>query len=265
MLTSPVNISEGRDAALVGRIAAAAGDSLLDVHTDASHNRSVLTLGGTAVEDAAREVARLGVESIDVHLHTGVHPRVGAVDVVPFVPRPESSMEVAIAARDAFAEWIARELSVPAFKYGPERSLPEIRRGAFGTLRPDAGPQEPHPSAGACCVGARPPLVAWNVLLAEGENFAVARRIARELRRDLAGVRALAFDIAGSAQVSCNLIDPALTGPDRVYDFIASRALVERCELVGLIPDDVLRAVARDRWALLDLSEDRTLEARLGG
>ena len=178
MLECVVNISEGRDRTTVAAIADAAGADLLDVHTDPDHNRSVLTLVG---ERAARAVARTAVERLDLRSHTGVHPRLGVVDVVPFVPLGSTPLDEAITARDRFVRWIADDLGVPAFAYGPERSLPQVRRKAFVSLRPDAGPSAPHPTAGGVAVGARHVLVAWNVWLAE-PDVALARRVAAAVR-----------------------------------------------------------------------------------
>lgn len=262
MLTCPVNVSEGRDADRIAQIAAAAGDSLLDVHSDEHHNRTVLTLGGGRVLQAVRDVTRQALATIDIRIQSGVHPRIGAIDVVPFV-ECSPALADALAARDEFAAWAGEVLSLPTFVYGPERSLPEVRRHAFRTLAPDFGPPSSHHTAGACCAGARPPLVAWNAWLGTGEMQA-ARRIVRELRAGLPGVRALAFEVDGFAQVSCNLVEPETTGPDRVYDFVNEQSPVVRSELVGLIPGSALQRVPRWRWELLDLSSDRTIEARLG-
>lgn len=252
-----MNISEGRRPGTVEAIAAAAGSDLLDVHTDRDHNRSVLTLVG---EVAPRAVSRVAVARLDIGTHAGVHPRIGVVDVVPFVPLPGSTLADAVAARDRFVRWVAGELGVPAFVYGPERSLPQIRRQAFRDLAPDAGPAAPHPTAGAVAVGARPVLVAWNVRLAE-PDLALARRVAADIR--CPEVRALGLAVTGGAQVSMNLVDPTTVGPAEAWDRVAARAPVSRAELVGLVPRSVLERTDRHRWAQLDLSEDRTIEARL--
>lgn len=257
MLECVVNISEGRDAAVVAAIAATAGSDLLDVHSDPDHNRSVLTLAGT---DAPRAVARAAVAALDLRTHAGVHPRIGVVDVVPFVPLAGSTMGDALAARDAFADWIAAELAVPAFLYGPERSLPEVRRGAFGALVPDRGPATPHPTAGAVAVGARPVLLAWNLWLADAD-LATARSIAGSVRGP--DVRALGLQVGDRVQVSMNLVAPLRTGPHRLWDRVAASAPIERAELVGLVTDEVLRSVPTERWAQLDLDPDRTVESRL--
>jgi glutamate formiminotransferase len=178
VLECVINISEGRDLARVARIAEAAGDAVLDVHSDPHHHRSVLTLVG---EHAARAVAGAAVAELDLRTHEGAHPRLGVVDVVPFVALDGSSDDDARAARDAFARWFAEVHGVPCFLYGPERTLPEVRRGAFTLLPPDTGPPAPHPTAGATAVGQRPVLVAYNVWVA-GTDLAGARRLAAAVR-----------------------------------------------------------------------------------
>jgi glutamate formiminotransferase len=266
MLECVVNISEGRDAVRLEGFARRAGPALLDLHADASHNRSVFTLAGPEVFDAARDLAIAAVGGLEISSHEGVHPRLGVVDVVPFAPLGDGALQEngdlgeAIAARDRFCRWASDELAVPCFSYGPERSLPEIRRRAFRDLPPDFGPAAPHPSAGACCVGARLALVAYNLWLAGGD-LALARRIAAALRSH--EVRAAAFAVGPGIQVSCNLVAPWSVGPADVYDRVAAHAGIERAELVGLIPEKVLRAVPSRRWTSLDLAEDSTIEARL--
>lgn len=260
MLECVVNVSEGRDGAVLAALVDACGPSLLDVHTDAHHHRSVLTLAGPGVEAAVVALATEAVARIDLRRHEGVHPRLGAVDVVPFVPLAGASAADALAARNRVAARLAADLALPCFLYGPERTLPDIRRQAFRSLAPDLGPRAPHPSAGAVCVGARDVLVAYNVWLAEAD-LARARAIARELRSP--AVRALGLDVGGRAQVSCNLVRPAEVGPAQVVDAVASRAAVAGAELVGLVPAAVLAAVPEERWAELDLAPGRTIEARL--
>jgi glutamate formiminotransferase len=260
LLECVMNISEGRRADVVddlGAVARRAGPALLDVHRDADHNRSVLTLVG---EEAPRTVAELAVARLDLRSHTGAHPRIGVVDVVPFVPLGSSTMVDAVAARDRFAWWAAETLGLPCFLYGPERSLPEVRRSAFVSLAPDAGPGSPHPTAGACAVGARPVLVAYNVWMSD-PDLAAAKAIARNLRGP--SVRALGLAVRDQVQVSMNLIEPHVVGPDAVFDAIAAQASVARAELVGLVPAAVLTAIDPGRWAELDLGMDRTIEARL--
>lgn len=257
MLECVVNVSEGADPAVIDAVARACGDALLDLHVDPHHNRSVLTLAGPDVEDAARAVAAEAVRRIDLRLHVGVHPRLGAVDVVPFVPLEGSSMDDAVAARDRFAAWAGEELGVPCFLYGPERALPDVRRHAFTGLAPDTGGPVAHPTAGAICAGARPVLVAYNVWLADGADVGTARRVAREIRGP--GLRALGLDVGGRAQVSMNLVDPYRLGPADAYDLVAARVAVDRAELVGLVPAAVLDSVPAHRWAQLDLSAAKAL------
>ncbi len=264
VLVCALNLSEGRRPEVVGALAAAAGDDLLDVHRDAHHHRSVLTLVG---EEAVRAVSCLAVERLDLRTHHGVHPRMGVVDVVPFVVRGRQTPADAAAARDRFCRWLGDELAVPAFAYGNGAgpggdlpSLPEVRRRAFVDLAPVAGPPRPHPTAGATAVGARPVLVAYNLWLRE-PDLDLAREVARSLRSP--AVRALGLAVGDAVQVSCNLVDPLAVGPATVYDAVAARTTVARAELVGLAPEAVVAAVSPRRWTELDLSPDRTLEARL--
>jgi glutamate formiminotransferase len=212
-------------------------------------------------EDAARAVTAEAVARIDLRRHQGVHPRIGAVDVVPFVPLFGSTLDDAVAARDRFGRWAAAELDLPCFTYGPERTLPDVRRQAFRGLEPAFGPDRPHPTAGAVAVGARPVLVAYNVWLAE-PDLDLARRIAGEVRGP--AVRTLGLAVGDRVQVSMNLVDPGAVGPAEATDAVAERAEVAGCELVGLVPASVLAAVPEQRWAELDLSADRTIEERLG-
>jgi glutamate formiminotransferase / 5-formyltetrahydrofolate cyclo-ligase len=274
-----VNISEGRDRSVIDAIASAGGEHLLDRHSDAEHHRSVLTLGGPldTVEAAARAVAAVAVAAVDIRTHVGVHPRRGAVDVVPFVPLGAAAPDGdawcrALQARDRFAEWAGSELGVPCFLYGPERTLPDIRRHAFSSLTPDSGPPAPHPTAGATAVGVRPVLVAYNVWIADRSGgvpddvLSVARALAAGLRGP--SVRSLGLPLASGAQVSCNLIDPSGASITKVYDTVAAGARAQgypvvRAELVGLVPEATLLAVPRPRWAEMDLGEDRTIEYRM--
>jgi len=252
-----INISEGRDLDLVEEIARAAGSDLLDVHSDADHNRSVITVVGAVAPQA---VIKAAVQRLDLRSHSGVHPRIGVVDVVPFVPLEGSTYEEALIERNAMGSWIADELKIPVFVYGPERTLPDIRRGAFTSLVPDFGPTEPHPTAGAVAVGARKLMLAWNLWLSE-PNLALAKSIASSIRGP--GVRALGLQVGDQVQVSMNLIDPLAVGPAEVYDRVASEATIARAELVGLAPQSVLDAVNENRWEQLNLSAETTIEFRL--
>jgi glutamate formiminotransferase len=182
------------------------------------------------------------------------------VDVVPFVPLAGSTMADALGARDDFAAWAAAELGVPCFLYGPERSLPEIRRQAWNGLQPDVGPDRPHPTAGAICVGARTELVAFNVYL-RAHDLGRAKRVAALIRGP--HLRALGLPVGDAVQVSMNLISPAIIGPAQAYDAVARHAAIERSELVGLVPAHVLHTIPAWRWPELDLAEDRTIEQRV--
>ena len=215
-------------------------------------------------------VAR-ALATIDLTAHRGVHPRFGVVDVVPFVPL-EGTIDDAVGARDRLAHWAGAELGIPCFLYGPGRTLPEVRREAFRSLAPDAGPPAPHPTGGAMAVGARRALVAYNLWItgATGSDGSGALPAARAIAGAVRGpaVRALGLAVGNGAQVSCNLVDPTRVGPAEIFDDVVRRAReagmsVERAELVGLLPESVLRAVPRHRWADLDLGDDRTIEHRL--
>jgi glutamate formiminotransferase len=286
VLECVINISEGRDPEVLARLADACAWVLLDLHSDAVHHRSVFTLAGEelAVGDAARALTAQAVAILALDAHRGVHPRRGVVDVVPFVTLGDrhdgafSAVELrhvgssALQAREDFARWCASELEVPCFLYGPvssgvERTLPELRREGFESIQPDFGPHRAHPSAGAIAVGARPALIAYNVELASND-LDLARRCARAVRGP--AVRALGLDLGDRVQVSCNLIDPFVLGPEQLMDLVVaeldgSGVEVARAELVGLIPRGVLRAVPEHRWAELGLSDSASIEARIGG
>ena len=242
----------------------AAGRTLIDVHSDPYHHRSVYTLAGgqEELERAALSLSLRAIELIDLSSHHGVHPRLGVVDVVPFVPLERRSgperFGAALASRERFATELAA-VGVPCFFYGVERALPEVRKRAFSDLFPDRGPLVAHPTAGACCVGVRDFLVAYNLVVKA--PLERAREIASRIRRP--EVRALGLDLGGESQVSCNLVVPELIGPDQVFDEVSELAPVVRAELVGLVPRAVLERISPSRWSELDLSEDRTIEVAL--
>jgi glutamate formiminotransferase len=282
VLECVVNVSEGRDMQRLLAVARACGPSLLDVHADADHHRSVLTLAGPGAHDAVdgvRALAAAVAEQCSIVGHAGEHPRFGALDVVPFVALGETNVERAEAAdaAQAFAEWWALEYSVPVFLYDdadPEgRDLPNARSTSFRSRRPDLGPDEPHPRLGATAVGARRPLVACNCVLVS-RDIVVARRIAREMRErsgGMRGVRALAFDLseAGRAQVSMNLFDLDQSGLQDACLHVRDLARrygtdVASVELVGLIPRRYLDQCTDEflQWSHLD--PESTVEARLG-
>ncbi len=279
MLEAVVNVSEGRDRRRIEAIGAAAGRALVDVHSDPDHHRSVFTIAApeSAITEAAvRRLVDVALEDLDLRDHAGVHPRLGVVDVVPFVALPPTPADVAVAAAHAFGAWLARVHHVPVFFYAdaaPDtRALPTVRRDAFSdALAPDLGPPAPDPHLGATAVGARPPLVAVNVELAT-DDLAIARRVARETReRDggLLGVRALGLPLEsrGTVQVSMNLVDLDATGVERACTEVRDRARVwevgvTRIELVGLLPAAELARCSAAFRAWSGLDERVTIEAR---
>ncbi|MDD4903184.1 MAG: glutamate formimidoyltransferase [Candidatus Bipolaricaulis sp.] len=292
MIECVANISEGRDAAVIEAITAAlrfTEASLLDVHVDPDHHRSVLTLAGatSAVEDAALVLAEECIARMDLRTHCGVHPRMGVLDVVPFVPLAPVVMDDAVAVARRVALRIAAELSVPVFLYGEAATRPERRRLAavrgrgFESLearmrdegfRPDFGPSAPHRTAGATAVGARGILIAYNVQL-ETADVSIARRIASAVRESsggLRGVQALGLSLAtrGCAQVSMNLVGPCppllLEVFGRVSDLArAYGTRVRSTEIVGLAPRAALRGATRETLLLDGDLASHILEDRL--
>jgi len=288
------NVSEGRNAAVIEAIAAAlrsTGAWLLNLHADADHHRSVFTLAGpsAAVEDAALVLATECVARIDLRQHTGVHPRMGALDVVPFVPLADASMVDCVGVARRVGARIAAELDVPVYLYGeaavrPEgRSLSALRGRGLSALQermngggfpPDFGPASPHPTAGATAVGARSVLIAYNVLL-ETADVTIARRIAaavRESQGGLRGVQALGFFLAtrGRAQVSMNLVGPRLPRVVDVFRRVSDLAetfgvSVRASEIVGLAPRAALEGASRENLLLGDDLATHFLEQRLAG
>jgi glutamate formiminotransferase len=278
VLECVVNVSEGRDVAMLDVLSGSCGASLLDRHQDPDHHRSVFTLAGPGPRDAetaAAALARAVAEQLDLTEHEGVHPRFGMLDVVPFCALDEDR-DVAAAAALGFAEWAAADLELPVFLYDDadqlRRSLPELRAAAFTTRAPDLGPTRPHPTLGAVAVGARPPLVAVNCWL-DTDDLLIAREIARQVRETdggLPGVRALglALESRGICQVSMNLVDLPVTGIETACTEV--RRLAERddfsvteVEIVGLIPAAELERTdaAFREWAAL--SPSLTIEGRL--
>jgi glutamate formiminotransferase len=274
------NVSEGRRRHVIERIGGSCAKCLLDVHVDADHNRSVFTLAAPTADELERCIAALAeavVRDADDSWHDGVHPRIGVLDVVPFVALEDSPDERATAVHRAhdFAEWLAGSFDVPVFLYGdadPERrSLPSLRRDAFVRRPPDFGPVEPHPMLGATAVGARSVLVAVNCEL-PGDDVELARRIAHEVRErggGLAGVRALGFALAsrGRAQVSMNLTALDATGVEQACAEVRRLARdagsdVARVELVGLLPRVELDRCSDEFRLWAGLSDDQTIEGR---
>lgn len=280
MLECVVNVSEGRDEAVMLSIAAAAGRSLLDVHVDLDHHRSVYTIGAQPAEtlEAVQAVASAVAETIDLGAHSGVHPRIGALDVAPFVAWPGSltNVQTAIETALSFARWWSDTHGVPVYLYGSAhgkaRGLPHLRRDVAEGHPPDFGPHELHPRLGATAIGVRPPLVAVNCIL-DTRDVQTARQIAalvRERDGGLPGVRALGFQLESRAlaQVSMNLVALWTTGVEGACERVRELARqggveVAEVELVGLVG----RAEAASwsdsfvEWSGLD--RDQTVEARL--
>lgn len=269
VLEAVVNISEGRDPSWLGELATATR-GCLDLHQDHDHHRSVLTLVGEVdlLIESVLALSHSTIEALDLTRHSGVHPRIGLVDVVPFVPLGSATMLDAMRARDRCAQRLGDELSLPCFLYGPlsdgtDRTLPEIRREAFRSLTPDAGPREPDPMAGAVAVGARPLLLAWNIWLRD-VSIHDTKAIARQIRSP--AVRSLGLQVGSETQVSCNLIDLAAQGPAQVFDqvecLLDAKGSIQRCELVGLAPMQCVTSTPRSRLEQLDLSVESTIEWR---
>lgn len=287
-LESVPNVSEGRDAAAIAAIGQAFSQRarLLDVHSDSDHHRSVFTLAGIDGDDALIESLVAGIararDLVDLRRHEGVHPRVGAADVVPVVPLRSEDMGRARAAALALGARVGEELGLPVFLYGEvgggrrpaffRRGGPEALQARVdaGKLAPDFGPSRLDPPTGAVLVGARAPLVAFNVDLAT-DDVEVARAIAAVVRESgggFVGVQALGLAVAGRAQVSMNLLDTTQTALHTVVERVTEEARrrgveVLRGELVGLMPASVAIAAAAGSLALPDLDESRILELRL--
>lgn len=287
------NFSEGRRpeviAAIRDAIAGVTGVTVLDVSTDASHNRSVITFVAPAERavDAAFAGIREARDRIDLRQHTGEHPRIGATDVVPFIPLEKTTMEECVALARQLGERVGRELEIPVYLYEraatrPSRkNLSDIRRGEFESLRtelgtnperdPDFGPKQVHPSAGATAIGARPFLVAYNIYLGAASNLPLAKTIAKSARESSGGfpyVKALGLEVDGQAQVSMNLVDTTQTPMHTVFDFVRDQAAAQGVavtwsEIVGLVPERALFDAAAHHLQLSKFTLDQLLERRV--
>ena len=284
------NVSEGRRGDAIDRMADAIrsvdGVRLFDRTSDVDHNRSVFTFAGAAeaVEAAASVLVDVALREIDLRTHTGEHPRIGAVDVVPFVPLAGTTMDECVELARRFGRAVAERHGLPVFFYAraatsPERvRLPDIRKPQFEGLGeviatthvPDAGPARVHPTAGAMVTGARPPLIAFNIEL-DTPDVKVAKRIAKEIRESSGGlpaVQALGFELTDPprAQVSMNLLDTSVTSLGRVWREVSERAEaagvgVIRGELIGLMPLDAAVQVTAEALKLEGLTRDRVIES----
>jgi len=281
------NFSEGRDRATIDALRSTitgvgGGVQLLDVQSDAAHNRSVFTFvapPGAAV-DAAFAAMRVAAQRIDLTKHSGEHPRMGATDVVPFVPVAGITMDECVALARTLGERVGKEMEIPVFLYAraatrPERVLlPDVRKGEFEgmrarTLEPDFGPHRIHPTAGATAIGARPFLVAYNVYL-DTPDVSIAKDIAKQIRTSSGGlpaVQASGFEVEGLAQVSMNLLDLDITPLATVFAAIKALAGkrgvdVKKSEIVGLIPERAIIGAAGASLQLPDAA-DHILEAKI--
>ncbi|MFX1554877.1 MAG: glutamate formimidoyltransferase [Promethearchaeota archaeon] len=272
---------------IVGALASVEGVRVLDVQSDADHNRSVVTIVGEpeAVEEAAFQGIERAARLIDMDQHQGEHPRMGATDVVPFVPIAGVTMADCVEMARRLGERVGRELAIPVYLYEeaasrPERrNLADVRRGEYEGLKmeietdphraPDFGPARVG-KAGATAIGARPPLVAFNVYL-NTDDVAIAKAIARAVRHSSGGLRyvkALGLLVEGRAQVSMNLTDHRQTPVHRVVEMIRREAAhygvtIVSSEVVGLIPNEALLDTARFYLQLDGFSSDQILENRL--
>jgi len=287
------NFSEGRRlevvAAIRDAIAAVDGVTVLDSSSDASHNRSVITFV-VPIEravDAAFAGIREAAARIEMRQHSGEHPRIGATDVVPFVPLEDATMEDCVALARELGARVGEELRIPVYLYEraatrpTRKNLADVRRGQFEGLStelgsnperdPDFGPRAIHPSAGAIAIGARPFLVAYNVYLGGAENLLLAKKIATQVRESSGGfkhVKGLGLEVDGQAQVSMNLVDTEATPLHVPFDFISEQAKaagvdVTWSEIIGLVPERVLFDAAKHYLKLSKFTNDQVLERQV--
>jgi glutamate formiminotransferase len=288
------NISEGRDQSTIDAVADAirgtADVQLLNIHSDPDHNRSVFTYvseSGDAIREATLRLFAVAVPRIDLRIHHGAHPRVGAVDVVPFVPLEGTTMEQCVDVARLAAEQIAARFHIPIYLYESaataehRRDLPAVRSGGFEAFPekirdhrwiPDFGPAQVHPTAGVSIVGARVPLIAFNVQLGT-DRLDVAQAVARAVRGLSGGlrfVRALPISLAsrGIVQVSMNLLDFRRTPIHRAFTLVKEEAerygiAVISSEIVGLVPAEAMYQVAEWHLRIGGFRKDMVLEERI--
>jgi len=287
------NFSEGRDLQKIEKIANAfrgkTGVKLLDYSSDPDHNRSVITAAGEpqALKKAVIEAIGIAVELIDLTVHRGQHPRMGAVDVVPFIPLRNATMGEAIALSKSVAREVGERFNLPVFLYEKSASAPHrenlanVRSGQFEGLpgkmlqpgwKPDFGPETPHPTAGAVAVGARVPLIAYNVNLGTGD-LEIARAIAEKVRHSGGGLRyckamGVALRERGITQVSMNLTDYTRTAIYQAQEMVRMEAKrygvpVVGAEVIGLVPMEALADSAAYYLGIENFSMDRVLETKL--
>jgi len=288
------NFSEGRKREVVDKIVysirSVPGIKILDVEMDPDHNRSVVTFIGNkqSIQEGAFRGARAAVELIDLNLHKGEHPRMGAIDVLPFVPVAGVTMEDCVEIANKVGARIAKDLKVPVYLYEraarkPERvNLENVRKGGFEHLKeavlrddsrfPDYGPRKLHSTAGAVAIGARMPLIAFNINL-DSKDIQIAKSVAKRIRESSGGlpkVKALGFELKhkGMVQVSMNLTDHAVTPLSRVFEAVREEAesrgvKIAESELIGLMPLAAVCETASKYLKLENLTVDRVLEMRI--
>ncbi len=287
------NFSEGRDPAVIAAIRDAIADTpgayVLDVSSDPSHHRTVITFVASleAAVPAAFAAMKLAQQRIDLTAHQGEHPRIGATDVVPFIPLEGTTMEHCVALARELGARAWAELGIPVYLYERAASTParenlaDVRRGEFEGLRddirtnpartPDFGSNEIHPTAGATAIGARPFLVAYNVYLGDAKNLHVAKDVAKAIRGSSGGLRyvkGLGMEVDGQAQVSMNLVDTEKTPLHRVFEVVKAEAAAHGVsptwsEIVGLVPERVLLEAGARHVQLRGFSKTMLLETKL--
>jgi glutamate formiminotransferase / formiminotetrahydrofolate cyclodeaminase len=284
------NFSEGRDRSVIDAIAAAitaARGRVLDQSLDAWHHRAVITFVAEQHDMVSAALAAITAarDRIDLRTHTGLHPRIGATDVVPFIPLDGATMDDCVSLARELAHRVGRELAIPVYLYeyasqrAEYRNLADVRRGGIeeltrtigSTRPPDAGPAVLHPSAGAIAIGARAFLGAFNVFVGGAAQLPKAREIARELRAangGLPGVKALALEVDGQAQVSMNLTDLEHVALHTAFDAVADAARARgmqatHSEVIGLVPQRTIQAAFADRIMLRDARDSVSLEYRI--
>ncbi len=284
------NFSEGRDPSVIEAIAAAiteANGRVLDWSLDAWHHRAVITFVAEPhdIVNAAFAAIRTARDCIDLRTHTGVHPRIGAADVVPFIPLHGATMEQCVQAARDLADRVGTELDIPVYLYDRAaqrdayRNLADVRHGGTAALEqdigstrpPDAGPATLHPTAGAVAIGARDFLGAFNVFIGHAAHLPQAKAIAREIRAasgGLPGVKALGLVVNGQAQVSMNVTDLNAVSLHQAFDAVATAAArhgidVTHSEIIGLVPQATIEQAFSDRIKLRDGRDTVSLEGRI--
>lgn len=286
------NFSEGRNSLKIKKIADSAkkvkGVRVLDIEWDKSHNRSLMTIVGAPepVLLASFEMVKTATKLIDMEKHKGEHPRIGATDVVPFIPVSGVSLKECVLLSNKLAKRVASELKIPVYLYEASAkrkdrvNLADVRKGEYEGLKteiktnpqrkPDYGPSKMHPTAGAMVIGARKYLVAYNVNL-DTKNIEIAKKIASKIREKsggLPGVKALGFKVAGYAQISMNLVDFEKTNFDEVYRAIENEAKkynveIRSSEIYGMVPLEALVRSVVKTYKAKGFGSDQVLEKRL--